>query len=87
MIGAHAWVEALHPAVQVVVGLAALLMPVVLVAVRGWTALAVERERTRRLSRVIAAVRGDQRSAVLRAQATVEASYSRSRSKVPFRGL
>lgn len=83
MTGALAWVEALHPAVQVIVSLGALLMPVMVMVVRGRADLAVERERTRRLGRVIARVRTEERSAVLRAHATVEASYSKSRKPAP----
>ena len=82
-MAALGWVEALHPAVQIVAVLGAMVGPLLAVVVRTRMRIGVERERTRRLAQSISGVPSARRADVLRAQATVEASYvsagSRSR--------
>jgi hypothetical protein len=65
----------LPSAVALAVVLVAVVSPLVAIVLRGRAQNQVERERTRRLARVIDGVPGAQRAAVLRAQALVEASY------------
>jgi hypothetical protein len=65
----------LPPTVALAVVLVLAVSPLVAIVLRGRVRNRVERERTRRLARVIDGVPGAQRAAVLQAQASVEASY------------
>lgn len=74
------WIGGLAPAAQLVAVLAVVALPLLAVIVRACTRVAVERERTRRLAQSISAVPSARRSEVIRAQATVEASYLNPRA-------